>query len=87
MKRCIALALCRPLILILLSGCLAWPQEHRNKASLVPFNIRTASHACFEEIEGEGSTVEHLVVEVADIKFGSRWVPIPFGRVRGVRGT
>ena len=40
--------------------------------------------AGFEQIEGKGSAVEHLVVEFADVKLGAQFLS---GRARGVRGT
>ena len=39
MKKCIALALCRPLILLLLSGCLTWSQTEQQRRPIIDMHL------------------------------------------------
>ncbi len=39
MKKCIALALCRPSILLLLSGCLAWSQAAQEHPPIIDMHL------------------------------------------------
>jgi len=39
MKKCIALALCRPLILLLLSGCLTWSQTEQQRRLIIDMHL------------------------------------------------
>ena len=47
MKKCIALALCRPLILLLLSECLAWSQAERKRPPIIDMHLHALRVAEF----------------------------------------
>jgi hypothetical protein len=78
MKKCIAIALCRPLILLLLSECLAWAQAERH-LPIIDMHLHAPKVAGFGA--GAGPTPRMCSTNEGTVWYG--WDPRKPFRVEG----